>query len=57
MNIVKIEEIPESKWDEKTIKIYDDNDTESEPFYMSIRECLEGNESSIISTNNNDWLI
>lgn len=33
-----VENVPEAKWDEKNIKVYEDNDTETEPFYTSIRE-------------------
>jgi hypothetical protein len=51
MKITKIEEIPESKWDDKTINIWEDNDLETEPFKVSIREELFNNEPSIIYTN------
>lgn len=45
------EEIPESEWDEKTIEIYEDNDFSTEPFYVSIREEICGNETQLIFTN------
>jgi len=41
MQIDKVEEIPESQWDEKTISVWEDNDHDNEPYQMSIRECLE----------------
>ena len=46
-----IEEIPESEWDKKDIKIYEDNDTYTEPFFVSIREEVCGIESQLIFTN------
>ena len=45
------EEIPESEWDRKNIKIYEDNDTSKEPFYVSIREEIIGNETQLVYTN------
>jgi len=54
--ILKVEEIPESLWDERTITMYEDNDKENEPFQMSIRECLEDDESSLIFTNDPEWI-
>ena len=50
-NNYKIEEIPESEWDKKDIKIYEDNDTSKEPFYVSIREEIIGNETQLVYTN------
>lgn len=47
----KIEKIPESEWDKKDIKIYEDNDTSTEPFYVSIREEICGNEAQLLFTN------
>ena len=55
MNITKIEEIPESKWDDKTINIWEDNDLETESFKVSIREELQGEDPSIIYTNDLDF--
>ena len=45
------EEIPESEWDRKNIKIYEDNDTSTEPFYVSIREEICGKEAQLLFTN------
>lgn len=56
MEIIRIKLVPETEWDEKTIKMYEDNDTDTEPFFMSIRECMEGNEPTFICTNNPDWI-
>ena len=50
-NNYKIEEIPESEWDKKDIKIYEDNDTSTEPFYVSIREEICGKEAQLVYTN------
>lgn len=50
MPIDKIEEIPESKWDEKIIQVYEDNNTENDCFYISIREAMD-NEPMIVYTN------
>ena len=50
-NNYKIEEIPESEWDKKDIKIYEDNDTSTEPFYVSIREEICGKEAQLVFTN------
>lgn len=40
MEIDDVEEIPESQWDEKMIKNWEDNDFETEPYMVSIREVL-----------------
>ena len=50
-NDYRIEEIPESEWDKKDIKIYEDNDTSTEPFYVSIREEICGKEAQLVYTN------
>ncbi len=50
MPIDKIEEIPESEWDEKIIEMYEDNDPEGVQFFVSIREELS-DEPSVIYTN------
>ena len=47
----KIEEIPESEWDKKEIKIYEDNDTNGEPFFKSIRDIIWGTDPQMIFTN------
>ena len=46
-----IEEIPENEWDKKDIKIYEDNDTSTESFYVSIRENICGKETQLVYTN------
>jgi activator of HSP90 ATPase len=51
LKVDKIQEIPESEWDKKDIKIYEDNDTSTEPFFVSIREEICGNEAQLIFTN------
>ena len=50
-NDYRFEEIPESEWDKKYIKIYEDNDTSTEPFYVSIREEICGKEAQLVYTN------
>lgn len=50
MKIDSVEEIPESKWDEKVINIWEDNNFETEPYQVSIREVLS-NQPSMIFTN------
>lgn len=54
--ITNVEEIPKEKWNEKTISVYEDNDTEKEPIKLSILECLEGDEPTMIFTNDPDYL-
>ena len=51
MDIDKAEEIPESDWDEKIIEMYEDNDTESAQFFVSIREEICGTHPQLIFTN------
>ncbi len=53
MIIDKSEEIPESKWDEKIIEMYEGNDTDGVQFFVSIREELQ-NEPTLIFTNDNN---
>lgn len=47
-----IDEIPESEWDKKEITMHEDNDTETEPFKVSIRECLTGDGKAFIIFSN-----
>lgn len=47
----EIEEIPESEWDKKEIRIYEDNDTNIEPWFESIREIICGTDPQMIFTN------
>lgn len=44
-------EIHESKWDEKNIKMYEDNNMDLEPYHVSIRELIVGDEPQLIYTN------
>lgn len=53
--LVSCEEVPESEWDERYIKLYEDNDTSTEPFYCSIRELLSEFSSELISTTDTDF--
>ena len=45
------EEIPESEWDKKTINIWEDNDFSKQPYKISIREAITGNEPQLIFTS------
>lgn len=51
MNLDKVEEIPESEWNEKFINIWDDNDFEKEPYKESISDIIFNNEPQMIFTN------
>lgn len=42
MEIDTVEEIPQSKWDEKTILEWEDNDLSKRPFKVSIRDEMVG---------------
>lgn len=53
--IGSIEEIPESKWDEKFITTYEDNDRTKLQFKVSIREVMYDGEPQLIFTNDNDY--
>jgi len=50
-DINTVEEIPESEWDNKFIAVYEDNDLEQEPIYLSIRESLSGETPILLFTN------
>lgn len=51
MEIDSVEEIPESKWDEKFINIWEDNDFTTEPYKSSIRDQLFDDIPMMIFTN------
>lgn len=51
MTIDSVEEIPESKWDERFINTWEDNDFEKDPFQVSIRDNLFGDDPILIFTN------
>lgn len=55
MNIDKVEEIPESQWDEKNITIWEDNDGDNEYFKESIRNIICGDEPQMILTNDSSY--
>lgn len=46
-----IDEIPESEWDKKIIKIWEDNNFDKKPFKVSIRESITGTEPQMVFTN------
>lgn len=54
--LIKTEEIPESKWDKPDINVYEDNDLESEPFKISIRDAMHGEHPEQIFTNDYDMI-
>lgn len=41
-------EIPKSEWDKPFITMYEDNDTTTEPFILSINDVLSSNEPQIL---------
>lgn len=43
-----VEEIPQSKWDEKFIKEYEENDFEKAPSLISIRDCISSSEPHLV---------
>ena len=47
------EEITQKDWDKKTIKMWEDNDFETEPFMVSINDVLLGSEPQMIFSNVN----
>ena len=51
----RVEEIPESEWDEKIISMWKETDLETEPFEVSIREVLT-EYPCMIFTNDNGLL-
>lgn len=55
-HITSITEIPESEWDNKKIKVWEDNDFETEPYLMTYRECHENSDYPVtIATSVVDW--
>ena len=50
-----VEEIPESQWDEKMINMWVDNDLDTEPFKISIREAMLGDMPTELFTNDLDF--
>ena len=50
-NDYKIEEIPESEWDKKTINIWEDNNFSKKYYKTSIRETICGKETQLVYTN------
>lgn len=50
------EEIPESKWDKKNIKMWVDNDFETKPYKESIRDLIHGEEPQFIYSNDMSFL-
>lgn len=51
IKIDKIEEIPESEWDEKIINIWEYNDFDTEPYKESIRDVMTKDTPQLIYTN------
>lgn len=46
-----IEEIPETEWDKKIIKVWEDNNFDQKPYKMSIRESITGITPQLVYTN------
>jgi hypothetical protein len=55
MTVDSVEEIPESKWDEKIINIWEDNDFEKEPYQVSIREIISNSPTLIFTNDMSDF--
>ena len=49
-----IKEIPESEWHIQNIHEYEDNDTSTEPFLVSINDVICGEETQLVFSNNYD---
>lgn len=45
------EEIPESEWDKRFIKIYEDNNISGKSFKTSIRDSIHGTEAQMVFTS------
>lgn len=52
----EVVDIPENEWDKKTIAIYEDNNFDTEPYFLSIREIVVGNETQMIYSNDSFYL-
>jgi len=46
-----VEEIHENEWDKKIIRVFEDNDFDSKPYKISIREAILGTEPQMIFSN------
>lgn len=51
MQIDKVEEIPESEWDEGTVNMWEENDFDLEPYKESIRNLMMGDTPIFLFTN------
>jgi hypothetical protein len=54
MPIKRIEEIPETQWNDKFINMWEDNDFNNEPEKLSINDLMTGNLPELIFTNDLD---
>lgn len=52
----EVVDIPENEWDKKTIAIYEDNNFDNEPFFLSIREIVVGNGTQLIYSDDSFYL-
>ena len=52
----EVVDIPENEWDKKTIAIYEDNNFDNKPYFLSIREIAVGNESQMIYSDDSFYL-
>lgn len=55
ISIIKTEEIPSEKWDEEFIEMYEDNDLESEAFFVSINHLISKEYGEILFSNDPDY--
>lgn len=49
-------EIPESEWDKTKIKIWEDNDINKKPYFITYRDAYTNVNIETISSTNIDWL-
>lgn len=52
--IEKTELIPESEWDKQEIAIWEDDNRDTDPFYVSIHDLICGEEPQFLYTNDLD---
>jgi len=55
LNITTTVEVPETQWDDKNIKIREDNDPEKDPFFVSIRDLIIDGMPEVLSSNDPDF--
>lgn len=54
--VSSVKEIPESKWNEKIVKVYEANDIEKKTFMISIHEAMSLDAPQLLATNDTSIL-